>query len=93
MKRDVVDRAVERALVRAKTEGVRGAAVTPFLLASVERETGGLSRVANLALLERNASLAAEIAVALSSLSGTGGHGTADARTAAREMRFVSPGR
>lgn len=93
MQRDVVDRAVERALARAKTDGVRGAAVTPFLLASVERETGGLSRVANLALLERNASLAAEIAVALSSLSGTGGHGTADARTAAREMRFVSPGR
>ena len=92
LKREVVDRAVERALARAKAEGVSGAAVTPFLLASVERETGGLSRVANLALLERNASLAAEIAVALASLSGTSGHGPDGARTAAREMRFVSPG-
>ena len=91
--RDVVDRAVERALARARSEGIRGAAVTPFLLAEVERETGGRSRDANLALLERNAALAAEVAVALSSHPGTAGHGPPDARTAAREMRFVSPGR
>lgn len=91
--RDVVERAVERALTRARSENIRGAAVTPFLLAAVESETGGRSRAVNLALLERNAALAAEIAVALSSLSGTAGHGPPDARTAAREMRFVSPGR
>ncbi len=33
---------------------------------AVERATGGSSRRANLALLERNAALAAEVAVALS---------------------------
>jgi pseudouridine-5'-phosphate glycosidase len=41
---------------------VRGAGVTPHLLAAVERATGGRSLAANLALLERNAALAAEIA-------------------------------
>src|SRR3954454_2910004 len=48
----VVDRAVERALTEARVSGVRGSAVTPFLLAAVERATGGQSLHANLALLE-----------------------------------------
>jgi len=47
---------------------VRGAAVTPFLLAAVERATGGRSLAANLALLEANASLAGRIAVALAAV-------------------------
>ncbi len=62
---EVVERAVAQGLVEARAVGVRGAAVTPFLLAAVERATGGHSRAANLALLEANAALAAEIAVAL----------------------------
>ena len=62
---DVVNAAVERAVVEARNAGVRGAAVTPFLLAAVERETGGRSLAANLGLLESNAALAAEIAVEL----------------------------
>ena len=60
--RRVVDDAVESALQAAQSEGVRGGALTPFLLAAVERETGGRSLGANLALLEANAMLAAEIA-------------------------------
>lgn len=60
-----VDVAVERALVQAGREGVTGAAVTPYLLAAVERETGGRSLEVNLALLEANARLAGEIAAAL----------------------------
>ena len=60
--RRVVDDAVERALEAARRENVQGSAVTPFLLAAVERETGGRSLGANLALLESNAMLAAEIA-------------------------------
>jgi len=43
---------------------VRGADVTPLLLAEVERETDGESLAANLALLERNAGVAADIAIA-----------------------------
>lgn len=61
----LVESAVAHALESARAAGVRGAAVTPFLLAAVERETGGRSLTANLALLEANAALAAEIALAL----------------------------
>lgn len=59
-----VERAVERALKEARSRGVRGADVTPLLLAEVERETDGKSLAANLALLEHNAAVAADIAIA-----------------------------
>ncbi|WP_411281275.1 pseudouridine-5'-phosphate glycosidase [Gemmatimonas sp.] len=62
---DLVNDATEAALVAARAAGVRGAAVTPFLLADIQRRTDGRSVVANLALLESNATLAAQIAVAL----------------------------
>jgi pseudouridine-5'-phosphate glycosidase len=67
----VVDEAVVTAVEDARRSGVRGAAVTPFLLAAVQRATGGGSLRANLGLLEENAALAARIAVALA----TGGPG------------------
>lgn len=63
--RDIVDDAVQQALAAAREEGVRGAAVTPYLLGAVLRATEGRSLAANLALLEANARLAAEIAVAI----------------------------
>ena len=63
--RVLVEHAIAGAIAVAREQGVRGAAMTPFLLAAVERATGGRSLGANLALLERNAALAAEIAVAL----------------------------
>lgn len=66
--REPVEQAVARAVAEAKAQGVRGAAMTPALLAAVERETHGRSLVTNLELLERNAALAAEIAVALGQL-------------------------
>src|SRR5690606_41952053 len=58
--RGVVDSAVSAALAEARRQGVRGAAMTPFLLAAVERATGGRSLGANLALLEANSRLAGE---------------------------------
>jgi pseudouridylate synthase len=60
-----VERAVESAMRAAESEDVRGGSLTPFLLAAVERETAGRSLGANLALLEANAMLAAEIATEL----------------------------
>jgi pseudouridylate synthase len=63
--RDEVEGALADALRAARAGGVRGAAITPFLLGEVERRTEGRSRRANLALLEANARLAGEIAVAL----------------------------
>ena len=66
--RERVERAVASAVADAKAAGLRGAAMTPALLAAVERETNGGSLVTNLELLERNAALAADIAVALGKL-------------------------
>jgi pseudouridine-5'-phosphate glycosidase len=63
--RQSVDDAVERALAAAAAARISGARLTPFLLAEVERATEGRSLVTNLALLEANAALAADIAVAL----------------------------
>lgn len=64
---DLVERAVTAALRRAAREGIRGAAVTPYLLSAVSNETDGRSLQTNLGLLEANARLAAEIAIALAS--------------------------
>ncbi len=48
----------------ATRKAVRGKDVTPFLLACLAERTGGASVEANLALLESNARLAADVAVA-----------------------------
>jgi pseudouridine-5'-phosphate glycosidase len=61
---DEVAAATRRSEERAEREGVRGRALTPFLLACLGEETGGRSLEANLALLESNARLAGEVAVA-----------------------------
>ena len=61
----LVDEAVTTAVAEAAAAGISGARLTPFLLAAVERATGGRSLATNIALLEANAALAAEIAVAL----------------------------
>jgi len=60
-----IDEAIDAALAEARRAGIRGPAMTPFLLAAVERRTEGRSLRANVALLEANAGLAARIAVAL----------------------------
>jgi pseudouridine-5'-phosphate glycosidase len=68
---ELVENAIGEALARARREGIRGASVTPFLLAEVQRATGGRSLGANLALLEANATLAGEIATALADEPGS----------------------
>jgi pseudouridine-5'-phosphate glycosidase len=62
----LVEDGVSKALEAAAAAGISGARLTPFLLAEVERTTGGRSLATNLGLLEANAGLAADIAVALS---------------------------
>ncbi len=54
--------AVRECQESAAREGVRGKDVTPFLLSCLAERTGGASLEANLALLESNAGLAAEVA-------------------------------
>jgi pseudouridylate synthase len=58
------DRVLAEALAAAAEEGVRGGATTPFLLGRFHEETGGATLEANVALVMRNAVLAARIAKA-----------------------------
>jgi pseudouridine-5'-phosphate glycosidase len=53
---------VAQALQQAEAEGVRGSALTPYLLAKLNALSGGESLKANLALLRNNAAVAAQIA-------------------------------
>lgn len=56
---------IEDARQEAATEGVRGKAVTPHLLAAIAERSGGKTVTTNVRLLQRNAALAAQIARAL----------------------------
>jgi len=61
----VAEKAVAVALDEADARGIRGKAVTPFLLERVAAITEGASQSANLALLEHNARVGAQVAAAL----------------------------
>ncbi|KAJ1455893.1 pseudouridine-5'-phosphate glycosidase [Pelagophyceae sp. CCMP2097] len=59
-----VDKAVHVALLEAKLRCIVGRDATPFLLKRVKELTGGQSLESNVALVEHNAGIAAQIAVA-----------------------------
>jgi pseudouridine-5'-phosphate glycosidase len=56
---------ISRSLANAERDEIVGKAVTPYLLDNLFHLTGGRSLKTNIALVENNARLAAEIAVAL----------------------------
>ena len=56
---------IEQAVSEAAARGIAGKAVTPFILARMGELTGGRSLRTNIALVEANARLAAEVAGAL----------------------------
>jgi len=60
-----VETAIAEALTEAERKGIEGPAMTPFLLAAVGRLTNRRSLDVNLALLENNAALAADISCSL----------------------------
>ncbi len=62
---DTANHAIELAQHQADVQNIHGAASTPFMLAEIARLTNGASVTANSALLIQNASVAAQIAVAL----------------------------
>jgi pseudouridylate synthase len=64
LRAEEVEPIVELALADAAAQGVLGADITPFVLSRVHEQTAGRSLQANLRLVEDNAALAAEIAVA-----------------------------
>lgn len=65
IKAEVIEGYIQKALQRAAEQGIRGKALTPFLLSFLAEETKGLSVKANIALLKGNVRLAAKIATEL----------------------------
>jgi pseudouridine-5'-phosphate glycosidase len=64
-----VDAWIGAAQLAAESEGVRGAAVTPYLLARVVAASDGRALRANIGLIVANAGTAAEVAVGMGALS------------------------
>ena len=62
----LIDQAIAAALEAAEQKGIRGKAITPFLLAHIEQATGGKSLETNIELVCWNARLGAEVACELS---------------------------
>lgn len=65
---DQLNRVLEDALDQAQHEGISGRDVTPFLLSQMASSSKGTTLRANIALLENNARVAAEIAIAVSAM-------------------------
>ena len=68
----VIEKVISAALAEAEQKGIHGAATTPFLLQRVSELTGGESLRANIDLLRNNASVAAQVAVAMTGLRKAG---------------------
>ncbi len=65
MPKAVIDQAINQAVAEAEAQGVKGKAITPFLLARVNELTGGESLKSNIQLVLSNVRLAAQIAANL----------------------------
>jgi pseudouridine-5'-phosphate glycosidase len=63
-----VELLIEAGVAEAERQGVKGQALTPFLLAYLHRESGGETIRVNRQLIVENAALAAEVAVAYAAL-------------------------
>lgn len=57
-----IDLAIKRAIGEAEAKGIKGKAISPFLLAKIEELTSGKSLDANIKLVLNNARLAAQLA-------------------------------
>jgi pseudouridylate synthase len=64
-----IEARIEEAVREAKAQGISQKEVTPFLLRRLYELTGGRSLEANMALVESNAALAAQVAVELARLA------------------------
>ena len=64
MDADVINTAIANAVAEAKELGIHGKDTTPFLLAKIEKLTGGNSLASNIQLVYNNARLAAKTAKA-----------------------------
>ncbi|MBK6997087.1 MAG: pseudouridine-5'-phosphate glycosidase [Lewinellaceae bacterium] len=62
---DLMEKTIGEAVAEAERQGIRGKAITPFLLAKIEVLTGGRSLQTNIELVLNNARLGGEVAVVL----------------------------
>lgn len=62
---EITRAAIAESLAQAKQAGILGKALTPFLLSKIKELTDGRSLDSNIALIKNNASVGAQIAVAL----------------------------
>ncbi len=65
MDSDYISGKIEDAIQSAQEQGIRGKAITPFLLDTIQKITGGESLEANIQLVLNNAAVSSRIAVAL----------------------------
>ena len=65
---ETLEEILRDALQSAKQQNVKGKEITPFLLAQMAERSAGKTLAANVALLENNARIAAEVAVEISKL-------------------------
>jgi pseudouridine-5'-phosphate glycosidase len=65
----LVKKAIEDALKQANEKGIKGSAITPFLLKSINELTGGESCKSNIALILNNAKMGARLCVELFKLN------------------------
>lgn len=66
--KEVINDFINTALAQADEQGIKGKAITPFLLAKIDELTAGKSLATNIELVLNNAKLAAQISVALNRL-------------------------
>lgn len=64
----LISQSIDEAVAEAAKQGIRGKAITPFILARLHRETAGKSLAANKQLVYHNARVAAQLAVVYAKL-------------------------
>ncbi len=67
--KNLIDQAIEEALIELKKLNIKGKKVTPFLLDKINKITKGQSLKSNIALIKNNAKTSAKIAVELQKLN------------------------
>ena len=68
MDKEKIDGVIEQAIEEADAKGIAGKELTPFLLNRIKELTEGNSLFSNIQLVQNNAAVAGEIAVALNRL-------------------------
>jgi pseudouridine-5'-phosphate glycosidase len=68
---EILEPMIASAMSQARAQGIEGSRTTPFLLSQIAQQSSGASLRANLSLLDNNAAVAAQIAVAQSEMQGS----------------------